>query len=68
MLSAAEREAFARDVAAIESYSDLLLWAKTNPGDFQARTIVSDVIVQDEYTHDAIVPWRCGLVLVFDST
>ena len=30
--------------------------------------VVAEVVVQDEYTHDAIVPWRDSLVLVYDTT
>jgi hypothetical protein len=30
--------------------------------------LVSDVVTQDEYTHDVIVPWSECLVLVFDTT
>jgi hypothetical protein len=29
---------------------------------------VAEVVVQDEYTHDVVVPWRAGLVLVYDTT
>ncbi|MCB9793590.1 MAG: hypothetical protein H6741_12780 [Alphaproteobacteria bacterium] len=29
---------------------------------------ISDVIVQDEFTHDVIVPLPDGLFLVYDST
>jgi hypothetical protein len=29
---------------------------------------VGDVVTQDEYTHDVIVPWSDRLVLVFDTT
>lgn len=29
---------------------------------------VALVVVQDEYTHDIVVPWRDGLVLVYDCT
>ena len=29
---------------------------------------VSDVVTQDEYTHDVVVPWGERLVLVFDTT
>ena len=31
------------------------------------RAIV-DVVVQDEFTHDVVLPWRDGLHLVFDTT
>jgi hypothetical protein len=30
--------------------------------------LVADIVTQDEYTHDVIVPWSERLVLVFDST
>jgi hypothetical protein len=30
--------------------------------------VVAEVIVQDEFTHDAIVPWREPLVLVYGTT
>jgi len=29
---------------------------------------VGDIVTQDEYTHDVIVPWSERLVLVFDAT
>lgn len=29
---------------------------------------VSEIVTQDEYTHDVIVPWSDHLVLVFDTT
>jgi hypothetical protein len=30
--------------------------------------MVADVIVQDEFTHDVIVPFQDGLHLVYDTT
>jgi hypothetical protein len=42
----------------------VILWGlSTTP-----QRLVTDVIVQDEYTHDVIVPWGDGLFLVYDST
>jgi hypothetical protein len=32
------------------------------------RRLVVDVVAQDEYTHDVIVPWGDGLFLVYDCT
>ena len=29
---------------------------------------VNNIVTQDEYTHDVIVPWSERLVLVFDTT
>jgi hypothetical protein len=31
-------------------------------------TIVSDVVIQDEFTHDVVVPRRNGRTLVFGTT
>jgi hypothetical protein len=30
--------------------------------------MVADVVVQDEYTHDVVLPWGDGLFLVYDCT
>jgi hypothetical protein len=30
--------------------------------------LVTSVVVQDEYTHDVVVPWDAGLYLVYDTT
>ena len=30
--------------------------------------VVCDVIVQDEFTHDVVLPWQRGLHLVYDTT
>lgn len=30
--------------------------------------LLSDVVVQDEFTHDAVLPVRKGVVLVYDCT
>ncbi len=29
---------------------------------------LEEVLAQDEYTHDVLVPWRDGQWLIFDST
>jgi hypothetical protein len=34
----------------------------------EPRRVVAGVVVQDEYTHDIIVPWGDGLWLVYDCT
>jgi hypothetical protein len=49
------------------SLLDVLAWARLlPPGTFHPR-IIAEVVAQDEYTHDVIVPWRDGLVLVYDT-
>ncbi len=30
--------------------------------------LVADVVVQDEYTHDVVLPWEDGVWLVYDTT
>lgn len=30
--------------------------------------VIADVVVQDEFTHDVLMPYRDGLFLVFDTT
>ena len=29
---------------------------------------IADVVVQDEFSHDVLLPWERGLYLVFDTT
>lgn len=50
-----------------ENLKDVVKWALANPAEFVSQ-VVADVVVQDEFTHDVIVPWREGLVLVYDTT
>jgi hypothetical protein len=30
--------------------------------------LVEAVVVQDEYTHDVVIPWAGGVYLVYDTT
>jgi hypothetical protein len=32
------------------------------------RRIISSVVVQDEYTHDVVLPYSEGVYLVYDTT
>jgi hypothetical protein len=50
-----------------ENLKVVMNWALSNPGDFVPQ-VVAEVVVQDEFTHDVIVPRREGLVLVYDTT
>ena len=50
-----------------ESLKDLMMWALSNPRDF-CPTVVAEVIGQDQFTHDVVVPWRDNLFLVYDTT
>ncbi len=46
----------------------VMQWARTHPSGTFSPSVVADVVVQDEFTHDVIVPWRDNLVLVYDTT
>ena len=53
-----------RELAPIQTLAVLVPWAlRRNP----AAEFV-EVVVQDEFTHDVMVPWRDGLVLVYETT
>jgi hypothetical protein len=55
------------ELAHLKTLGQILTWAGTKPkGDFVSQ-IVLEVITQDEFTHDIIVPYR-DLFLVFDTT
>jgi len=43
---------------------DVLAWARAQ----RPEAEIVDVIVQDEFTHDVILPWSHGLYLVYDTT
>ena len=47
---------------------DVMKWALANSQGEFIPSVVADVVVQDEFTHDVIVPWRDGLVLIYDTT
>ena len=58
----------ARALSAQENLKDVMAWALSSPRGTFIPSVVAEVIVQDEFTHDVIVPWRDGLVLVYDTT
>ena len=48
----------------LRTLADVLEWMRAQ----EPPRIVRDIVTQDEYTHDVIVPWSERLVLVFDAT
>jgi hypothetical protein len=58
----------AQELEAQENLKDVMAWAFSCPRGTFLPSVVEEVIVQDEFTHDVIVPWREGLVLVYDTT
>lgn len=57
-----------RELAGQQNLSDVMTWAGSYPPGTFIPTVVSNIVVQDEFTHDVIVPFRDGLVLVYDTT
>ena len=57
-----------RELAGQQNLNDVLKWARAAPPGTFLPSVVADVVVQDEFTHDVIVPWRDRLVLVYAAT
>jgi hypothetical protein len=66
-LSENEFAAIERELAEHKSLARVLAWANTKPKTDLLPRIVSEVIAQDEYTHDVVVPYK-DLFLVYDTT
>lgn len=60
-------EQIRQSLPAVENLWQLINWANTRPKNDFIPNIVSEVIVQDEFTHDVIIPFR-DVFLVFDTT
>jgi hypothetical protein len=56
------------ELSAQENLKDVMAWALFQPRGTFIPSVVAQVIVQDEFTHDVVVPWGDGLVLVYDTT
>jgi hypothetical protein len=61
-LPAGDRAALERELAGLVTLHDLIQWGLAR------GFMVSAVVVQDEYTHDVVMPAAAGRVLVFDCT
>jgi hypothetical protein len=55
------------EVASHKGLAEVLAWAATKPKAAVHPHIVAEVIIQDEFTHDVIVPYR-DVFLVYDTT
>ena len=67
-LSAEQLAEVVRELSGQQNLGDVMKWALTHPPGVFTRTVVAGVVVQDEFTHDVIVPWRDNLVLIYDTT
>lgn len=65
-LSEVEFVKLAVEIDLHDSLRDVLAWAATKPKDVHPP-FVAEVITQDEFTHDVIVPYR-DVFLVYDTT
>jgi hypothetical protein len=65
-LSDQQIAAIEKEIGEQHGLQDVLKWGLSQPEDFLPR-VVADVITQDEFTHDVIVPWH-DLFLVYDTT
>ena len=66
-LGESEFETIAEEIDAHKRLGDVLTWAATKPKNQVHPQFVAEVITQDEYTHDVIVPYR-NVFLVYDTT
>lgn len=67
-LSPERLAAVERELSGQRNLSDVLRWALAQPAGAFVPSVVADVIAQDEFTHDVVVPWRDSLVLVYGAT
>jgi hypothetical protein len=51
-----------------KSLKDVIRWAKGQPAGMLRPTVVEDVVIQDEFSHDVIVPWGPNLTLVYETS
>lgn len=66
-LSENEFAALENELANHKTLGQVLTWAGRKPkGDFLPG-IVAEVVTQDEFTHDVVVPYK-NLFLVYDTT
>ena len=57
-LPAGEFEALERELGQLQSLSDVIRWGRRQRSVDVSPAVITDVVIQDEYTHDAVVPWR----------
>ena len=66
-LPEAEFVTLAAQLARHKTLGDVLSWAAAGPrADFHPQTVL-EVVTQDEFTHDVVVPYK-NWYLVYDTT
>ena len=66
-LSEAELAPILAEVDRHEGLNQVLAWAAGKPKNDIHPHIVAEVVTQDEYTHDVIIPYK-NIFLVYDTT
>jgi hypothetical protein len=66
-LSEQEFAPLSSELSGHSSLAKVLAWASSKPASDVFPQIVAEVVTQDEFTHDVIVPYR-DLFLVYDTT
>lgn len=66
-ISDAKLEQIKRILPQAENLLQLMTWANSHPKNDFIERIIAEVIVQDEFTHDVIIPFQ-DVFLVFDTT
>jgi hypothetical protein len=66
-LSIREFELISNEIDLHKGLNQVLVWAASKPKEQFHPHIVAEVITQDEFTHDVIVPYK-GIFLVYDTT
>jgi hypothetical protein len=67
-LSIAEFDEIKSDLPEHENLQQAMAWALGDQSGAFMPGVVSQVIVQDEFSHDVVIPWRNGLTLVYATT
>ena len=66
-LSEADFDLIAAEIDQHGGLNQVLAWAATKSKDLVHPKYVAEVVTQDEFTHDVIVPYR-NVFLVYDTT
>jgi hypothetical protein len=66
-LSDSDLQAISTDLKKHQSLQDLLRWAERQPEGMLVPGAISELIVQDEFTHDIVVPWG-NFFIVYGTT
>ena len=66
-LSDADFAAIVDEVGRHRGLNEVLAWAATKSKADVHQQFVSDLVTQDEFTHDVIVPYK-DIFLVYDTT